>query len=171
MTEKKFWELIDSAQSSGLEEKALRSHLSSLLVDLSGKDLIDFTNHYNRRMDQLYDWRIWNAVYLIRGGCGDDRFFDFRDFLVSRGKATFKRVKADPESLLDDLDANHHLHFGEFHFHSTAIDVYEERNSTEFPRTHEWADLKGVEIDPDDEKQVKKHFPRIWAHLNSIGKR
>jgi hypothetical protein len=44
---------------------------------------------------------LWQAAYLIEGGCGDDGFMDFRDGLVLQGRAVFTRAVADPDSLAD----------------------------------------------------------------------
>lgn len=46
-----------------------------------------------------YRWPLWNAAYLIEGGCGDDGFMDFRDGLALLGRETFTRAVADPDTL------------------------------------------------------------------------
>jgi hypothetical protein len=53
-------------------------------------------------MDRAYSYNLWGAAYVIHGGCGDDTFNDFRSSLISRGRASFERALADPDSLADD---------------------------------------------------------------------
>jgi len=102
---------------------------------------------------------------------GDDSFFYFQDFLVSRGQQVYERVLADPESLLDGLDPKSgEWPYREIHFRSAAMDVYEERNGTDLPWTFQWSELSGTSIDYDDEEQVKRTFPRIWTHIQERNK-
>ncbi|MFA1547585.1 DUF4240 domain-containing protein [Actinomadura chokoriensis] len=49
--------------------------------------------------DSAYRRPLWNAAYLIEGGCGDDGFMDFRSGLVLLGREVFTRAVADPDSL------------------------------------------------------------------------
>jgi hypothetical protein len=43
---------------------------------------------------------ICGAAYIIDGGCSDDGFEYFRCWLISRGKETFIKLKANPDSLI-----------------------------------------------------------------------
>ena len=169
MTQAEFWNFIESARLSGLEYRELRDHMKSMLESKSDSDLIDFSNIYHEFIDKLYSWKVWNAISLINGGMSDDGFFDFRDFLVSRGQKHYERVLNDPETLLDDLDPeNRYWSYVEVHFRSAGMDVYEERNDTDFPWTHKWADLTGDSIDYDNHEEVRRTYPRIWKHLKNL---
>jgi hypothetical protein len=44
---------------------------------------------------------LWAAIYAIRGGCGDDSFDYFREWLIGRGEAAVLAAVRDPESLAD----------------------------------------------------------------------
>ena len=105
---------------------------------------------------------------MINGGCGDDGFMDFRDYLVSRGRKVFDRTLADPESLLDDqLSSNGSWHYEEMHFLSVASEVADSKNwSIDLFFPHPTGGVPG-EFYNGDKAQFAKHFPRIHQHLEA----
>ena len=54
-----------------------------------------------RVLDSAYRRPLWNAAYLIEGGCGDDGFMDFRAGLALLGRDVFTRAVDDPDTLAD----------------------------------------------------------------------
>ena len=44
-------------------------------------------------------WKLWAAAYVMNGGCSDDGFRYFRDWLISEGRALFERAVKDPDAL------------------------------------------------------------------------
>lgn len=103
MDEAGFWNLVQAAhdQSQGDMDRKYRA-IGNLIGKLSKADAADFQRHFDRKLHDAFDWRLWGAAYLINGGCSDDTFYDFRVSLISRGKAAYERAMADPDSLADD---------------------------------------------------------------------
>ena len=57
---------------------------------------------------------LWDAAYLINGGCSDDGFDYFRGWLVDQGRETFERClaemrRATSSQFLSSDEANHDL--------------------------------------------------------------
>lgn len=71
------------------------------LAKLTPAQLVDWYLVHVQVTDSAYRYPLWNAAYLIEGGCGDDGFMDFRDGLALQGRDVFTRAVADPDSLAD----------------------------------------------------------------------
>jgi hypothetical protein len=104
-----WWTLIERARTAvgdraddrNRPDDPLPHALTDLLAELDPAEIIDFARLEIQVTDSAYRWPLWNAAYLIEGGCGDDGFMDFRDGLVLQGRETFTRAVADPDSLAD----------------------------------------------------------------------
>ncbi len=94
MTIDQFWSLVEGLPTEGAERA-----LAERLDRLSPKDLVAFDRHFTEQFFRAYDWQLWNAAYIIGGGCSNDSFMDFRYGLISRGRAVFEAALEDPETL------------------------------------------------------------------------
>jgi hypothetical protein len=100
MEAQKFWSLIESAkQSAGALIEARPVALQRLLSPLSPAEIQAFQVRYESLLLEANQWSLWGAAYLMNGGCSDDCFKYFRDWLISEGKITFDVALADPDSL------------------------------------------------------------------------
>ena len=98
----RFWTLIDAArQAGGTNPDARVEALADALGPLPAAELQSFQNQYDARLREAYRWDLWGAAYVIGGGCSDDGFRYFRDWLISEGRAVFEAALANPESLAD----------------------------------------------------------------------
>ena len=50
---------------------------------------------------ELYTWDLWGAAYVLVGGCSDDCFEYFRNWVVGQGRHYYNAVKRNPLSLAD----------------------------------------------------------------------
>jgi hypothetical protein len=100
MDEKTFWKLIESAKTaSGANHNARPISLEALLTTLQLDDLSAFQRRYESYLLQANRWDLWGAAYLMNGGCSDDGFKYFRDWLISEGRSVYDSALANPESL------------------------------------------------------------------------
>ncbi|MBI5362235.1 MAG: DUF4240 domain-containing protein [Planctomycetes bacterium] len=95
-----FWKIVEvarSASSSDPDERvdALRAALSRLSL----AQLQEFQAHYDALHARAYRWDLWGAAYVMNGGCSDDGFHYFRDWLISEGREVYEAALRDPESL------------------------------------------------------------------------
>ena len=102
MSTDEFWQIIDAVhRGSGgdMDRKCelLKEHLSAL----EPQDLRDFIRHFDAADAAAYSWPLWDAAFIMHGGCSDDSFSDFRATLISLGREAYERALADPESLAD----------------------------------------------------------------------
>ncbi|MFB7048980.1 DUF4240 domain-containing protein [Streptomyces microflavus] len=89
----------DRADDRDLPDDPLPGALTDALAALKPAQIVDFAVTAYEVTASAYRWPLWNAAYLIEGGCGDDGFMDFRDGLVLLGREAFTRAVADPDSL------------------------------------------------------------------------
>lgn len=91
MTEENFWKMIDDSKTS----IQLRDALSLLSED----NLFGFTYWWNHFSAISYRQDLWAAVYIYRGGCGDDSFDYFRNWLITQGRDIFYNAIENADSL------------------------------------------------------------------------
>jgi len=102
MTLDDFWMLIDEiniASKGDMDQKC--KLLQARLEPLDEEQLGDFITHFDRARISAYTRTLWDAAYLIHGGCSDDCFIDFRSTLISLGRKTFERAVENPDTLAE----------------------------------------------------------------------
>ena len=90
-----FWQLIDATR--GQPERA--DVLTAALTTLPADEIIRFQLLYDDVLLSANTVDLWGAAHQIMGGCSDDRFSDFREGLIERGRAVFDAAVRDPDSL------------------------------------------------------------------------
>lgn len=66
---------------------------------LSTDELQSFQRHYDDAVKAAYRWDLWGAAYVINGGCSDDGFRYFLDWLISEGSHTYSQALKSPDNL------------------------------------------------------------------------
>ena len=172
MDTKQFWSIIrDSRERAiSLEPGSIDAHirtLSEILRELSPEEVMSFQSHFTDCLILAYRNDLWGAAYWLFGGCGDDKFWDFRSCLISMGKDTFDRVLADPDSLAeieDDPNTPHLLYEG---FQYVPGRVYEELSGKEIQADRRASQLPsepaGPSFDYDDKEEMARRFPKLLA--------
>lgn len=155
-----FWDIVATAKDkAGADWQARPNALRDTLVTLPPDEICRFDREYRLKLVQSYRWDLWGAAYLINGGCSDDGFDYFRDFLISEGKEVFESALAHPDSLsalaeLEDAELED--------FRYVIGEAYEQLVGEELPI----ADIDypnepaGEEWDEDDLQEL---FPKLAA--------
>lgn len=166
MTEREFWEIIQSTDSAEYESRirALRNTLDGLPPD----EIVAFDRQLWALIDRAYDWDLWGAAYCANGGCGDDMFDYFRAWLVSCGERVYSAVTARPDELVNYLPDD----FDELDFEAilyVTCEAYENKTGTEFsaPSRDRQPSPRGEEWDFDDDAEVRKRLPRLYARIEA----
>ncbi len=155
-----FWDIVEKAkEKSGDDRESRPDSLKETLMTYSPEEISKFDIDYREKLLESYRWNLWGAAYLINGGCSDDGFDYFRDFLISEGKATFESALSNPDSLaeLDDIED------AELEEYRYAIDeAYEELTDNEMP-----IQVMKFPDDPAgeewDEDELEALFPKLAA--------
>ena len=154
-----FWQIIDTvhdASGGDMDRKCelFRDRLSSL----EPQELRDFMALFDSTDVSAYTWSLWGAAYVIRGGCSDDSFSDFRANLISHGRTTFESALDNPETLADvDLSDVDDLFYEGFQY--VMMDVAEKALSESPERTVRLpSEPAGEEWDEDS---VDLRYPKL----------
>src|SRR5690606_23957174 len=98
-TENQFWSIISKSKKENL---TLSEYYSSLVEELNGlsrEELLGFDYQVGLWLSKSHTFPLWAVANVVMGGCSDDGFFDFRMWLISRGKKVYFDALEDPDSL------------------------------------------------------------------------
>jgi hypothetical protein len=154
-----FWEIIEDAKSASSSSHQRPDTLRAALDKLSPDEIKGFQETYIAQVYDAYAWPLWGAAYVMNGGCSDDCFDYFRDWLISEGRAVYEAAVENPESLAS-LEGTDEFELEEFRY--VADDVYKVKTGREMqPNYPEYpGDPSG---DAWDEDTVDKLFPKLAA--------
>ncbi len=97
-----FWDIVSRVhQASGGDMKLKCELLERELRQRSRGEIRSFETHFTDCLDRACDWNLWGAAFVIRHGCGEGSFRDFRSTLISMGRDVFEESLDDPDSLAD----------------------------------------------------------------------
>lgn len=166
MPEDRFWELIvASHKRADGDPSKQESALEALLRKAPLQELVLFQNRYRQLRGQACTWPLWGAAYIINGGCSDDGFCYFRDWLIAQGPEVYRQTVADPEWLVnveweeDGMEAEGMAYVAET--------VFEDRTGEELPAEFgENYEISGEEWEEDGD-DLERMFPKLWAKSNA----
>lgn len=165
-----FWRLIETSkmESDGDLEKQmvlLRSRLSLLPPEA----LQSFAQIFEDVFCESYQAPLWNAAYIICGGCSDDGFDYFRGWLITQGETIFTNALVNPDSLADLLRAQYEDPFvcvvECVEMLSVAQHAYEEKTGQEMPSWEHrtYPDISQTDLQVDDYSFLMQRYPKLWA--------
>ena len=158
MNEQQFWQLIETVKNTaGADLDARPELLEKQLSSLEPAAIQSFQQRYEALLLEANHWDLWGAASLMNGGCSDDGFRYFRDWLISEGERTFKTALRDPDTLVV---------FGQRDYFElelygyAALHAYAARGAGEIERDDavEFAATAGDEW---DEAELPGRFPRL----------
>ncbi len=158
MDDEQFWAFIGAAHDAAGDDVEDRvTGLEQVLLNHHPDEVLEFQHKYDELLARAFRWDLWGAAFLMNGGCSDDGFRYFRDWLVSAGEAVYEAALADPDSLAD-VDQDEEFELESFGY--VAAEVYEQMTDTEMPRGRsvEPATPAGKEWHEDELPQL---FPRL----------
>ncbi|MFC7243740.1 DUF4240 domain-containing protein [Catellatospora aurea] len=172
MSVDEFWTIVAKARqsagdSSDAEEVAERT--LALLSALPPEQIAALARPLWDLRARSYRWELWQAAYLINGGCSDDGFEYFRGWLLAQGRETFELAVADPDTLAELLAVQRVAADGEDleceSMYGVVWDAYEAATGSielPCPVTGRYPEL-GPGWDFEDADEVRRRLPRLAA--------
>ncbi len=145
MTREEFWDHIKASKRKDPEAHVER--LTARLAKLPPDEILDFDHWWNMASAEAYRWNLWGAAYLLNGGCSDDGFEYFRDWLILQGKDVYQAAVENPDSLADVVDAEQ--------------DEYE---CECYPGSRAWFQSRKAEGHDDDDDYAVLNAARLARH-------
>lgn len=165
MTQDEFWAHIRASYRRDVDDHA--DHLAARLARLPVDEILEFGRLWLMAKATAHTWDLWGAAYLINGGCSDDGFDEFRNWLILQGRETFDAAVANPDSLADGLKG--HGEIGstahpsyDAYCAATGRDDYVAGLAARYPEMPDEPTL-GKEWDFDDAASMRSRFPRLAA--------
>ncbi|GAA1536441.1 DUF4240 domain-containing protein [Dactylosporangium maewongense] len=176
MDQDEFWAIVDRARE-GIEDtrtaegaKQVAEKVGQRLAELGREAAVAFDLRYAVLDAESYDWNLWGAAYLMRGGCSDDAFDYFRGWLVTQGRSIWERALRDPDTLAelgidpddDFLLCESMLSVGRAAFDEDA-DFFDAVDAAraELPADTFNGPLLGDDFDHEDDDAVHARYPRL----------
>jgi hypothetical protein len=158
MKQDDFWKLIDKSRATANNNyQAQTGSLKKILLTLEAKEIEKFDNTFTALLAASYDWKLWGAAYVINGGCSDDCFDYFRQYLIGHGKDKFYQTLKDPERCVTWVKSEDEDNWEGLQY--AAMDAYKEKTGNGLPKSYQPKfELKGK---PFDEETVFKQYPRL----------
>jgi hypothetical protein len=163
MDEDRFWKIIQNAKDSANGDyEQQQTELADELRKLRPDEIILFGNRFRHFRGQANTWELWGAIYIIHGGCGDDSFNDFREWVIGQGREFYYNTINSPETLVDvDTDKIEEVEWEGLGY--VPATVFEELTGQEMPYPcHEKQETTGNEW-AEEGDDLKQMFPRLAA--------
>lgn len=169
-----YWSIIASSLKNTEDQDAQEQYLIKEISKLTPKQMIGFRLRTDKLLYDTYNSEMWCAGYIMNGGCSDDGFEYFRNWVISRGRETYYRAKENPDNLISEVDENAEMYdFESFWYVAleafkkvTGKDLYDYIDEDNFktkegqypPITFTWQ-----EENPESMKKICPHlFARLW---------
>lgn len=173
MGEARFWRIIDNARgtSDPMAPTVLPSALAQQLSGMADADVLSFEVRFSDEMTRLNRWPLWAAGFVASGGLGDDEFYDFRAWLIGKGRVVVDQAVTDPDGLasyLTDADwATDQLGSEELPYaiYDVVAARFGQSRSDDFLAKVQRNENRDPLGEPFDEEIVDAQFPRLhdWA--------
>ncbi|MFC3095897.1 DUF4240 domain-containing protein [Alteromonas sediminis] len=158
-----FWEIVELAKTAAGDDRFMRiDKLREQLLKLTAAQVSQFEYTYRKMLVEAYTWDLWGAADVIHGGCSDDGFDYYCDFLISEGQIVFEQALKKPDSIasLKDLGEG-----GLESYRYVADEVYKELTGRELEviidsQTSRPQDPLGEQWDSEDE--LEERYPDLY---------
>ncbi|MER2491539.1 DUF4240 domain-containing protein [Catenovulum sediminis] len=159
-----FWNIIDMAKKNSDSVQHRPKELKRVLLQLPPKKIIDFNETYCLKLAESYRWDLWGAAYTISGGCSDDGFDYWCDFLISEGKEIYENALKNPDFLckIDNIENT-----GLEEYRYAIADAYEELTGLTLP-------VSTINFPSEplgkawNEEDLPKLFPKLAKKYNNL---
>ncbi|RZM30330.1 MAG: DUF4240 domain-containing protein [Pedobacter sp.] len=158
INEAAFWKIIDQSRSAaGNSYPRQITALASILGGFSAEQISGFDDRFKDMLAVSYDGSLWAAATVINGGCSDDCFDYFREYLIAQGKVRFYATLKDPDASVSWIASESQVNWEGLR--GVAASVYKKKTGKSLPDSYQPAmKLKGRV--PDEDAAIMK-YPKL----------
>lgn len=125
-----YWSIIDKSLKHTNDQDSQEQFLIKEICSLTPKQMIGFRLRTDKLLYDTYNSAMWCAGYIMNGGCSDDGFEYFRNWIISRGKAVYYKAKQNPDSLISEVDEEAEMYDFES-FWYVALEAFKQKTGKE----------------------------------------
>ncbi|GGG52544.1 DUF4240 domain-containing protein [Bizionia arctica] len=101
-----FWNIVDLSFEKTKNQDDQEKFLVKEIEKLTPKQMIGFRLRTDKLLYDTYNSEMWCAGYIMNGGCSDDGFEYFRNWIISLGKEKYQKAKENPDSLISEYNTS-----------------------------------------------------------------
>ena len=94
-----FWDLIEAAKRGSESDAEQMYLLLTALETFKASEIKNFRLILETQMDSLLHWDVWALAFFAMGGCSDDAFDYFRQWLILQGRDLAATARHDVQKL------------------------------------------------------------------------
>jgi len=126
LDENVFWNIIDKSLKNTNNQEEQEQFLIREISTLTPHEMIGFRLRTDKLLCDTYNSEMWCAGYIMNGGCSDDAFEYFRNWIISRGQEVFYKAKENPDNLISEVSND--IEFYDFEsFWYVALEAFNEK--------------------------------------------
>lgn len=130
LAESIYWNIVEKSLKYKNNQDDQEEFLIKEIEKLSPKEIIGFRLRTDKFLYDTYNSEMWCAAYIMNGGCSDDGFEYFRNWVISRGKDVFYKAKENPDSLISEyIEGEEFYDFESFWY--VALTAFENKTGKE----------------------------------------
>ncbi len=167
LSEDVFWNIIKLSLENSDDIDEQESFLSTLLDKISPQGIVSFKLRIAQLANDIHTSEMWCAGYLMNGGCSDDGFEYFKNWVISRGEDVYYKAKANPDNLADCIE-DPELSFYEFeNLDYLPVDAFESQTGEEIWDYLPENERQEIEFnwDEDNDDSLKAICPKIFEKV------
>lgn len=170
-----YWSIVAKSLKSTSNQSDQEQFLIKEIGSLTPKEMIGFRLRTDKLLYDTYNSEMWCAGYIMNGGCSDDGFEYFRNWVISRGKETYYKAKEKPDNLVSEVKGNSGMYEFES-FWYVALVAFEQKTGKNLYEYIDYDNFKTYESnyppfeftwkenDPESMKKIcPKLFDKLWG--------
>ncbi len=169
LKEEIFWNIIDTSIKKSEDIDEQEEVLITELEKMSIQEILSFKLRLEDLANAIHTSEMWCAGYLMNGGCSDDGFDYFKNWVISRGKEVYYNAKKNPDTLSDYYTDGDE---GEFEFESldyVAVDAFENKTEEDLydymPERTFYRSNFEFNWEEDDKESMKRICPKLFEKV------
>lgn len=169
-----YWNIIDNSLKNTNNQQSQEAFLIKEIENLTPKEIVGFRLRTDKLLYDTYNSKMWCAGYIMNGGCSDDGFEYFRNWVISRGKDIYYKAKENPDTLISQKENGEDEMFEFEGFWYVALEAF--NNKTE-KSLYDFIDYDNFNTrernypqfefdwEEDNPESLKKLCPKLYEHF------
>jgi len=153
-----YWAIIEKSLKNTSSQDSQEQYLIKEISCLTPIQIIGFRLRTDKLLYDTYNSEMWCAGYIMNGGCSDDGFEYFRNWVISRGKDTYYKAKQNPDNLITEVSPDMELYDFES-FWYVANEAFEQKTGKDL---YDYIDDENFKTREGD----YPHFEFTWEEEN-----